>query len=116
MKFVYPDFLFALLALAIPILIHLFNFKKFKRIEFSNVAFLQDHLAVRAKAITTNPPSVSRTDSSWDSSYRNFSKKAIAAKEAGDKIAPAWRDLRGMLVKQLNNAHEVSPKVVIHEE
>lgn len=42
MKFVYPDFLFALLALAIPILIHLFNFKKFKRIEFSNVAFLQE--------------------------------------------------------------------------
>jgi hypothetical protein len=42
MKFVYSDFLFALLALAIPILIHLFNFKKFKRIEFSNVAFLQE--------------------------------------------------------------------------
>jgi hypothetical protein len=42
MKFVYPDFLFALLALAIPILIHLFNFKKFKRVEFSNVAFLQE--------------------------------------------------------------------------
>ena len=42
MKFVYSDFLFALLALAIPITIHLFNFKKFKRVEFSNVAFLQE--------------------------------------------------------------------------
>ncbi len=42
MKFVYPDFLFALAALAIPIIIHLFNFKKFKRVEFSNVAFLRE--------------------------------------------------------------------------
>lgn len=42
MKFVYPDFLFALAALAIPILIHLFNFKKFKRVQFSNVAFLKE--------------------------------------------------------------------------
>ena len=42
MNFVYPDFLFALFALAIPIIIHLFNFKKFKRVEFSNVAFLKE--------------------------------------------------------------------------
>ncbi len=42
MKFVYPAFLFALIALAIPIIIHLFNFRKFKKVAFSNVAFLKE--------------------------------------------------------------------------
>jgi len=42
MKFLYPDFLFALLAVAIPIIIHLFNFRKFKKIYFSNVQFLKE--------------------------------------------------------------------------
>lgn len=41
MSFVSPLFLFALLAIAIPILIHLFNFRKYKKIYFSNVAFLE---------------------------------------------------------------------------
>jgi hypothetical protein len=40
MNFLYPGFLFALLAIAIPIAIHLFNFRKFKKIYFSNVQFL----------------------------------------------------------------------------
>ena len=42
MNFVYPSFLWALLALAIPIIIHLFNFRKFKKVAFSNVAFLRE--------------------------------------------------------------------------
>ena len=42
MNFLYPGFLFALLAIAIPIAIHLFNFRKFKRVYFSNVAFLKE--------------------------------------------------------------------------
>ncbi len=42
MQFIYPAFLFALSALAIPILIHLFNFRKFKRIYFTNVRFLKE--------------------------------------------------------------------------
>jgi hypothetical protein len=42
MNFVYPSFLWALLALAIPIIIHLFNFRKFKKVAFSNVAFLKE--------------------------------------------------------------------------
>ncbi len=42
MNFLYPGFLFALLTVAIPIVIHLFNFRKFKKIYFSNVAFLQE--------------------------------------------------------------------------
>ncbi len=42
MKFAAPIFLFGLLALAIPILIHLFNFRKYKRIFFTNVRFLRE--------------------------------------------------------------------------
>lgn len=42
MKFAYPEFLYALFAIAIPILIHLFNFRKFKKIYFSNVEFLKE--------------------------------------------------------------------------
>ncbi|MXV15027.1 BatA domain-containing protein [Hufsiella ginkgonis] len=42
MSFLYPAFLFALSAVAIPILIHLFNFRRFKKVYFSNVRFLKD--------------------------------------------------------------------------
>lgn len=42
MSFTYPAFLFALSAIAIPIIIHLFNFRKFKTIYFSNVRFLKE--------------------------------------------------------------------------
>lgn len=42
MNFLYPGFLFALFAVAIPIIIHLFNFRKFKKVYFSNVAFLKE--------------------------------------------------------------------------
>lgn len=42
MNFLYPDFLFALLAVVIPVIIHLFNFRKYKKVYFSNVAFLKE--------------------------------------------------------------------------
>jgi hypothetical protein len=42
MNFLYPGFLFALLAVLIPVLIHLFNFRKFKKVYFSNVLFLKE--------------------------------------------------------------------------
>src|SRR5260221_12221376 len=42
MQFVYPSFLFALSAVAIPILVHLFNFRKYKKIYFTNVRFLKE--------------------------------------------------------------------------
>jgi len=42
MRFLFPGFLFALLAVAIPIIIHLFNFRKFKKVYFSNVRFLKN--------------------------------------------------------------------------
>ena len=42
MNFFFPGFLFALLAVAIPVLIHLFNFRRFKKVYFSNVRFLRE--------------------------------------------------------------------------
>ncbi|MBS1570432.1 MAG: BatA domain-containing protein [Bacteroidetes bacterium] len=42
MAFLYPGFLWALTALAIPVIIHLFQLRRFKRIEFPNVQFLQE--------------------------------------------------------------------------
>ncbi len=41
-QFLYPGFLYALSALSIPIIIHLFNFRKYKTVYFSNVAFIKD--------------------------------------------------------------------------
>ena len=40
MQFLYPGFLYALATLLIPILIHLFYFRRFKTVYFSNVRFL----------------------------------------------------------------------------
>ncbi len=48
MTFLYPTFLWALAALSIPILIHLFNFRKTTRIFFSNTRFLR-----QVKEVTT---------------------------------------------------------------
>jgi len=42
MKFLHPEFLFGLLAVAIPVIIHLFNFRKAKKIYFSNTRFIQE--------------------------------------------------------------------------
>ncbi|MEO8589801.1 MAG: BatA domain-containing protein [Flavobacteriales bacterium] len=42
MSFTHPAFLWALAALAIPVLIHLFQLRRFKRIDFPNVRFLAE--------------------------------------------------------------------------
>ena len=42
MHFQYPYFLFALFFLAIPVLIHLFNFRRYQKVYFSNVQFLKE--------------------------------------------------------------------------
>lgn len=42
MIFLFPSFLWALFAVAIPIIIHFFNFRTHKTVYFSNVAFLQN--------------------------------------------------------------------------
>lgn len=41
MRFLSPGFLFALLTIAIPVIIHLFNFRRSKKVYFSNVRFLK---------------------------------------------------------------------------
>lgn len=41
MKFLYPYFLFALLTISIPLIIHFFNFKRYKTVYFSQLAFLK---------------------------------------------------------------------------
>jgi hypothetical protein len=42
MQFIYPSFLFASFAIAIPIIIHLFNFRRYKKVLFSNVSLLKE--------------------------------------------------------------------------
>ncbi|MGK0388234.1 MAG: hypothetical protein ACI94Y_000962 [Maribacter sp.] len=42
MQFLYPTFLFALATILIPILIHLFHFRRFKKVYFTNVKFLKE--------------------------------------------------------------------------
>ena len=42
MSFVYPNFLWAYFLIAIPIIIHLFNFRRYKTVYFSRVSFLKE--------------------------------------------------------------------------
>ena len=42
MQFINPYFLFALAAIAIPIIVHLFNFRRYKKVYFSNTSFLKE--------------------------------------------------------------------------
>ncbi len=42
MVFVYPLFLWALAAVAVPVIIHLFNFRRYKKVYFTNVKFLKE--------------------------------------------------------------------------
>jgi len=42
MEFVSPYFLFGLCAISIPIIIHLFNFRRYKKVYFTNVKFIED--------------------------------------------------------------------------
>jgi hypothetical protein len=42
MSFLFPSFLWGLLAIAVPIAIHIFNFRRTKRVYFTNVAFLRE--------------------------------------------------------------------------
>ena len=42
MQFLYPTFLWAALAIGIPIIIHLFYFRRFKKVYFTNVKYLQE--------------------------------------------------------------------------
>src|SRR5690606_8993748 len=41
MNFLYPEFLWAFAVLIIPVIIHLFNFKKYKTLYFSSLTFVR---------------------------------------------------------------------------
>ncbi len=49
MTWLYPSFLWALFFLTIPVVIHLFNFRRYKKIEFTNVRFLK-HISTETKS------------------------------------------------------------------
>src|ERR1700745_1818876 len=42
MSFLYPQFLWALSLLSLPVIIHLFNFRRYKKVYFTNVKFLRE--------------------------------------------------------------------------
>ena len=42
MSFLYPNFLFASILIVIPIALHLFNLRRYKKVYFSNVQMLED--------------------------------------------------------------------------
>lgn len=42
LRFLHPEFLYALSLLAIPIIVHLFNFRRFRKVPFTNVRFLRE--------------------------------------------------------------------------
>src|ERR1700749_154283 len=42
MQFLHPGYLYALSAIAVPIIVHLFNFRRYKTVYFSNVKFLRE--------------------------------------------------------------------------
>ena len=42
MEFVNPGFLYGLFAVSIPVIIHLFNFRRFRKVYFTNVAFIRE--------------------------------------------------------------------------
>ena len=51
MKFLYPEFLWALSLIALPIIIHLFNFRKFKKAYFSDITLLENlQIETRSKS------------------------------------------------------------------
>jgi len=42
MYFIHPEILWALLAILIPLIIHLFNFRRYRKLPFSNIEFLKN--------------------------------------------------------------------------
>lgn len=42
MQFVEPAFIFGLVAIVIPVIIHLFNFRRFRKVVFTNIKFLKE--------------------------------------------------------------------------
>ncbi|MBI3142554.1 MAG: BatA domain-containing protein [Bacteroidetes bacterium] len=49
MSFLYPDFLYGLSLVAVPIIIHFFNFRRYKRQEFTQVKLLEEATKVKRR-------------------------------------------------------------------
>lgn len=49
MTFLYPSFLYALALVTIPVIIHFFNFRRFKKQEFTQVKFLKEATQVKKR-------------------------------------------------------------------
>ncbi len=49
MNFLYPSFLWGLALIAIPIILHLIHIRRFKKVPFSNIAFLQNLIREKEK-------------------------------------------------------------------
>ena len=77
MAFAQPLFLIALAGLAIPVIIHLFNFRRYKKVYFTNVSFIADikqeskkrsqlkHLLILLMRLLSH--CASETDAAWRS-------------------------------------------------
>ncbi len=52
MQFKHPEILYALLLLLIPIIIHLFQLRRFQKVPFTNVAFLKE-ISVQTRKSST---------------------------------------------------------------
>ena len=68
-----PQILYALFALAIPIIIHLFNFRKHEKIYFSSIRFLEE-----IKNNTDHKPN------------RRYKKPTTRYKKEGNNIHPEF--------------------------
>ena len=52
MQFKHPEILYALLLLLIPIIVHLFQLRRFQKVPFTNVAFLKE-ISVQTRKSST---------------------------------------------------------------
>jgi len=123
MKFEYPGFLFAFLLLAIPVVIHLFNFRKYKVLYFSSLRFLRQvdeetkstqklrHLLVLAARILA----FSALILAFAQPYMPVEK---SAKNAGNPVLAVYVDnsfsmtLKGTEGELLSEAREQARKII----
>ena len=60
MQFKHPEILYALLLLIIPIIIHLFQLRKFQKVAFTNVQFLKELTIQTRKSLEIRSPNATR--------------------------------------------------------
>ncbi len=118
MNFVNPLFLFGLSAIAVPIVIHLFNFRRFKKVYFTNVRFIEElqqqtqkqsklkHLiiltlrilAIICLVLAFAQPYIPLTDSKI-----NLEAKCAVSVFVDNSFSMEARSSRGMLLEEAKN-------------